>query len=142
MRQIFNHVVVEVSAQWAILYDYRVEKGVIRLDETKARREYVSSVTMLFSGEYSTEIPPQKIIEVKRRDSHKKIVWLPGETLPRYARQVCADMRMDVACGDVRYYRWSAGYGAKSDKPRAYLHWNIGPSADDLVLADITMEVR
>jgi hypothetical protein len=142
MRDDCAGVVEEVTAQWAILYSYRVEKGVIRMDETRARREHVGSATMLIAGEYSSEIPPQQIIKAKRKDSDKKIVWLPGETLPRYARRVCADMRIDVACGDVRYYRWSAGYGAKADRPLAYLRWWVGPSADDLDLSMITMEVR
>jgi hypothetical protein len=120
------------------------------MDETKARRDYVNQATMRIDGEYSSEIPPQRIIVVKYRDSEKKVVWLPGETLPRYARRVCADMRIDVACGDVRYYRWSVNYGPKADRPKSFLRgtplvflqWNVGPSAEGLDLATITMEVR
>jgi hypothetical protein len=128
--------------RWAKLYGWRVEKGIIRMDETKVRRELISAATMRFGDEYSDAIPPWKIVDTKRCDSNSKILWLPGETLPRYAKQMCTEYRIDVACGNVRYYRYCKGRGVGTDTPRQYLEWWVGVGRDPLDMSQILVEVK
>lgn len=102
-------------------------------------RDVKSKATMRINGEYVAEIPPHRFTRTR---TGKEILWLPGETLPRYAKHMRDTVKMDVAVGDVAYYEYRTdGYG-KRNRGRKYYKWWIGEGHDELDLSTMTMGVK
>jgi hypothetical protein len=105
------------------------------MDEKQAERALKSNAAMKIGDEFSENLPPQR--EASTRTG-RRVLWLPVEALPRYAKMLRDRERCDVAVGDVAYYAWSDNSGyLKKGRGRKRFRWSIS----DLVLEDMTMEV-
>jgi len=101
------------------------------MDENSIVRDLASKATMRIHGEWVTEFPPMRMAESL---TGNPVCWVPSEVLPRFAKHLRDSMRMDVAVGDVAYYRFG---GKGRDKGRAKYEW----SYSDFDLSMMTMEV-
>jgi hypothetical protein len=129
-------MIAQITVTWKMQFGWRVEKGLVRMDETTIARELGRKATMRVNGSYVTDSPPIRLVRAPR--SGKWVCWMPGETLPRCAKSYRERLNIDVAVGDVAYY--SATRQGRSNGRKRYTWW-IGPGHDELDLTQITMEV-
>lgn len=128
----------EISAKYNELNSVKLEKAQIRMEETVISRDVKAKATMKVSGEYVAEIPPHRFTETR---GHRQALWLPGETLPRYARHMCETLRMDVIIGNQAYYSFNPTGKTRRQAGRQKYKWWIGTGHDELDMAAITMEI-
>ena|SRR5271155_4949089 len=127
-------VIADITREWdSILHNQvRLEKGHIRMDEQSIQRDLKSKATMKIGDEWVTEFPPMRMAETL---TGRPVCWVPNEVLPRFAKKLRDEMRMDVAVGNVAYYPYLSD--ARRQPGRHKYDWPI----NELNLSTMTMEV-
>jgi hypothetical protein len=127
----------ELALAWLHNHGYRVEKGLIRMDERTAHRDLVNKATMKIGNEYVADVVPERYV---RTLAGKLICLVPGETLPRYAKRLRDSMQIDVAVGDQAYYAYDESGRAGRQRGRKYLAWWYSDTHAPLDFTQITMK--
>lgn len=129
-------LVYEIARMWDSIpqNQIKLEKGLLRMDELSIVRDLKRKATMRIGDDWVIEIPPMRKAESL---SGHSVCWVPGEVLPRFAKYLRDSMQMDIAVGDVAYYRFG---GKGRDKGRKKYRWWLS-GHEEMDLSQMEMSI-